>query len=306
MKPPLSDDPLKLRIAEYRSKLSPAMLRVATFIDANRVTALTSSAAELAARASTSDVTVVRTAKALGFPGLAGLRQMIAGAMAARPSPTANMVHTLAETGSDIDEAIDLVLAAHDEGLASLRQPDARAQIRAAVALLEPVARIALFGIGQTAPLVSYLAIMMGRSGRAVLRCDATGIAFADQLLGLNTGDGALIIAYGDGYPEVETIVQKATALRLPMVLLTDSLEERLAARADIVIPVARGRTQRVALHAVTLAALEAIAVGLAAAAPGRTMHALDELDTLRSRLRRKKPAAKRHRETPHKGQPPR
>ena len=52
---------------------------------------------------------------------------------------------------------------------------------------------------------------------------------------------------------------EEAERLRLPIVLITDSLETRLARRADVVVPARRGKHERVALHGVTVIVLEAI-----------------------------------------------
>lgn len=285
MPPPESEDLVARRIAERAGGLTPAMSRVAAFFGANRVAALTHSAAEVAAQAKTSDATVVRTARALGFDGLNGLRDAIAQSMHGAPTPAANMVQTMAEVGDDIDRATELVLSTHAEGLDQLRQPGSQGRLRAAIALLRPASRIVLFGIGQTAPLVAYGAHMLRRGGRKVAQCDASGIALADQMLDLAPGDALLLIAYGDAYPEIEAILGEAAAQKLPTVLLTDSLDERLARHANVVVPASRGRAHRVALHAVTMAALEALVVALAVADPTTTMQALTRLGALRSQL---------------------
>lgn len=72
----------------------------------------------------------------------------------------------------------------------------------------------------------------------------------------------------------------------MPIVLVTDSLEPKLAKRADIVIRARRGRNGRVAMHGATLVVLEAIILGLAFANRDDAMTSLARVGDLRARLR--------------------
>ena len=56
-------------------QISPAEQRVARFFQKNREEVLYASASALAVNSGTSDATVVRTAKALGFKGMGELRR---------------------------------------------------------------------------------------------------------------------------------------------------------------------------------------------------------------------------------------
>lgn len=281
--------PLAARIHQFEAVLSEAMMRVARFFEREPIAALSLSAAQVASATGTSDATVVRTAKALGFAGLADLRATIATTLSDDRTPAANMLRTLAEVGEDSLNAIDTVIETHGDAIQALAQPDMRQRLSDAVATLAPAANIVIFGIGQTSPLAGYAAILLNRAGRQTLVCDASGIALADQLLRLRPGDAILAMAYGKAYPEIETLFHVAGQLGLPIVLISDSLDTDLARHAKVVVPARRGRANEVALHAVTLAALEAIALGLAASAPERAIDSLVTLGILRDRIRGKK-----------------
>ena len=67
-----------------------------------------------------------------------------------------------------------------------------------------------------------------------------------------------------------------------PIALLTESATSELAAMVDVVVPIPRGRAERVALHGATLVALEAMVLGLAATDQPRALAALEQLNTLR------------------------
>src|SRR5215475_9419963 len=63
------------RLREKQRGLSRTVARVLRYIEQNRVAVLASSAAEIARRTRTSDATVIRAVQALGFAGLAEMRQ---------------------------------------------------------------------------------------------------------------------------------------------------------------------------------------------------------------------------------------
>jgi DNA-binding MurR/RpiR family transcriptional regulator len=283
---PMGADPLAMRFEQAAPSLSPAARRVLRFITENRALALASSAAELASRTGTSDATVIRAVQALGFEGLPELRRVLAASLGAPDATPADaMRSTLADAGAEPGRAVDLVIETQREALEALAVPEARATLRAAVGALHPAQRILVFGIGPSASLARYVAVLLGRSGRIAQALDATGIALADQLLDLRQGDALLVLAYGRSYREVVAVFAEARCLGLPIVLVTDSLDRSLARHADVVVPARRGHAQKVALHGATLVALEAIALGLAAARGDRAVAALERLNDLRAAI---------------------
>lgn len=224
------------RLSERRAGLPAATLRVLRFIDQNRVATLANSAAELAQRTRTSDATVIRAVQALGFSGLPELRQALSAAMQRGPTIADGMRRTLEEVGESADRAIALGLDTHRDGLEMLRSAETQAKIAAAVALLHPAERIVVFGIGPSAPLAHYTSMLLRRSGRRTEVLDRTGIELADQLLDLQPTDALLLLAYGPAYREVVTVLDEAARLGSPVALITDTLEGKLAARAQVVI----------------------------------------------------------------------
>ncbi|WP_164868014.1 MurR/RpiR family transcriptional regulator [Rhodovarius crocodyli] len=272
------------RLRDATANLSPTARRVARFILDNPALALASSAAELAARIGTSDATVVRSVQALGFSGLPELKRAMAGEMAAG-SPAQALRETLAEAGEEAGSAMDLALDTQREAVEALGSPEVRAALRDAVATLHPARRVLVFGIGPSAPLAHYAALLLARAGRAARALDAAGTALADQLLDLAPGDALLVMAYGQPYREVATVFAETRRLALPLVLVTDSLDRSLARQAEVVLPVQRGQAHRVALHGATLVALEALVLGLAALDGPRALGTLDHLNALRAGL---------------------
>lgn len=273
---------LAKQILQASAQLSPLRRRVARLLADEQPFVLASSAAELAARARTSDATVVRTVQALGFEGLAQLKRAIAAGLAMTPTSTDALRATLAQTGADMGRAVGLAMDLQRQAVEDLATDASRELLRSAVDLLHPARRIVVFGIGPSAPLAQYVALLLGRSGRSARALNATGIALADQLLDLQPEDVLLVMAYGQAYPEVSTLFAEAQRLSLPMVLFTDSLDPKLAADAAVVVPARRGHATQAALHGATLVALEAVALGLAAGQGERAIATLERLHELR------------------------
>lgn len=270
------------RLAAACKRLSPAAQRVVRFIDRNRIAVLANSAAELGASTNTSDATVVRAVQALGFEGLDDLRQTLMTSLDQRSTPADNMRRTLADVGENADRAIEVVLEIHREAIEAMQSEETRRRIAAAVAALHCCERIWAFGIGPSAPVVRYTVVMLRRTGRQADVLDTTGLALADQLLGLREGDALLVLAYTHPYREVMATFQEGRRLGLPIVLITDCMDSKLVRFADVVIPVRRGRAERVALHGATLVALEALILGLVVSDQPGALTALGRLNDLR------------------------
>ena len=263
-------------------QLGEAGRRVVRFIDENRQIVLASSAAALGSYVGTSDATVVRTIQALGFTGLGDLKRAILKSTDKVSTPADHMRRTLADLEKSTGQAFDSVLQAHADGLAVLNSERCRAQIAAAVGLLDASDRIAVFGIGPSAALASYVSISLARCGRPSRTISATGSMLADQLLDLRRGDGLLILAYGRLYKEVRTVFAEAKGLGLATVLVTEAENTPLARLADVAVAIPRGRPEQVSLHGATLVGLEAIVLSLAAAGPQAALASLDKLNRLR------------------------
>lgn len=276
-----TDDLFGARLAGA-GELPPACQRVAHYIDRNRTSVLASSAVQLAAGAGTSDATVIRTVQALGFAGLGALKRALLESSERPLTPAEAMRRTLGEVGADTDRAIGAVFEAHEDALSGLRTDAARERIAAAVATLHPARRVAVFGIGPSAALANYVAIQLARVGRRSLALDVSGAMLADRLLDLCPDDALLVLAYGRAYPEVVAVFDEASRLALPIVLVTDSLDRKLARIATVVLSAHRGRADRVALHGATLVCLEALVLGLAAAGKGEAIATLEHLNRLR------------------------
>ena len=71
--------------------------------------------------------------------------------------------------------------------------------------------------------------------------------------------------------------------MKLPKILISDTLGEALEGRVDLVLPATRGRAGMFSMHTATLGLIEALLVGIAARRPDETLRSLERLKALRS-----------------------
>lgn len=272
-------DDFSTRLSERAPTLSRTLRRVATLLDQRRADVLSMSAIELGRAFNTSDASIIRTAKALGYDGLPQLRKAIARSVA--PGPAEGFRRTLEESSADALVAAAQSVQSHREQLNTLDE-DAMALLNAIARMLNECERIVLFGVGPTAHVVHYGAQLLQRHGRSVLTLDRTGRGLADQMLLLRGGDGILMFAYGEPYPEAMALVDEAAALSLRTALVTDVRRARLARTVEHVALVARGKARGMSFHGLTMVWLEALIVSLSVMDREGTAAALDRLERLR------------------------
>ena len=254
------------------------------FLD-NREEVLIASAAALAAKTETSDATIVRTAKALGFSGLDELRRALADEIRTALSPADRLTRTLGEVGDSLSAALALTLDIHMHALDALRRSITDEMFERAVDGIINARRIVAFGLGPSSAIAGYLARQLNRFGFEALTLSNTGLLFADDLQRLREGDLVIMLAYGRIYAELAALLDEIDRLKLRSFLVTDTLAAALRRRVELVLPVARGRADLLSMHTATLGFLEAVLVGIAVRRPGRTLAALRELNDTRAKL---------------------
>src|SRR5580704_14416996 len=137
------------RVADHLAAMSPAEQRVVRYFEAHREEVLIASAAVLAAKAETSDATVVRATRALGFSGLDDLRRTLADELRSSLSPAGRLTRTHGEVGDDLAVAFEVTLDIHLRSLDGLRRSITPKLFATAVQGIADARRIAVFGLGQ-------------------------------------------------------------------------------------------------------------------------------------------------------------
>jgi DNA-binding MurR/RpiR family transcriptional regulator len=282
MKPSVSFDDL---VNASLHALSPAEQRVSRFFQDNREEVLFASAYALAKKVGTSDATVIRTAKALGFSGMGDLRRTLAAELKQSLSPVSRLASTLREVGDDLEAAFNLTLDIHQKAVEDLRRDVTSEQFRTAVQLIGNAPRLLIFGIGPSSAMATYFEIQLARFGIDAISLTHTGLLLADGLQKLRKGNLLIVFAYSRVYRELTTLLDQADHRGVEKILITDTLGGALRRRVDLVLNVARGRADMLSMHTATLSLIEALLVGVATTRPEETMASLKTLNRLRTEL---------------------
>ena len=275
----------KDRLDACIDKISPAEKTVARFFQENREEVLIASASSLAKQAGTSDATVVRTAKALGFQGLEELRRTLAREIRESTSPASRMARTISEVGSDLQSALQVTLDINQASLEGVRKDISPQMFAATVGSIIQARRVFIFGIGPSSAMAEYMSIGLGRMGLETIGLTRTGLLLADRIQHFGRGDLLIIFAYGRVYRELTVMLEQAEQHKMPTVLVTDSLGPKLHHRVTRVLPVARGRMNMLSMHTATLALIEALMVGVAMKRPKESLASLETLNRIRADL---------------------
>jgi DNA-binding MurR/RpiR family transcriptional regulator len=264
--------------------LSPKERAVADFYSEHLEEAAFLSAAQIAERLGTSDATVVRAVKALGYSGIPELRRELIDALRARATstPAEHLGRSFEDAG---DDPLGHVIAEEIALLESARAID-RVDFARAVDVLGRARRVLAFGLGPSGPLAVYFTLRLRRFGLPARALTASGLLLADELLTIAEGEALLLMAHERLDRDAEVTLGRANELGLPVVLLTDTLGARLADRVEVTLPALRSRRRGLAGAAATVAVLDALMLALAARDRTRSLATLDELNELRKRLR--------------------
>ncbi len=267
------------------SHISPAEQNVARFFMQNREEVLIASASALAKQIGTSDATVVRTVKALGFTGMEELRRTLARELRENLSPASRVAQTLNQVGDDLEAAFHVTLDIHQESLESLRRNITPNDFSSTIRSIANARRVFIFGIGPSSAMAEYFTIQLGRFGIDAASLTQTGLLLADGLQKFRKNDLLILFAYGRVYKELTALLDQADRCGVEKILISDTLGPKLQNRVDAVLPVARGRADMLSMHTATLALIETILVGIATQRPDQTIASLKSLNAIRAAL---------------------
>jgi len=273
------------RVNACLGQISPAEQRVARYFQDNREEVLIASASALAKHVGTSDATVLRTAKSLGFTGIEELRRTLAIELKGNISPAGRLARTLSEVDEDPLSALNVTLDIHQKSLDDLRRSITPDLFQSAVRAIVDARRVFIFGIGPSSAMAEYFSIQLSRFGIDALSLTQTGLLLADGVQKFREGDVLVIFAYGRVYRELTVLLNQAEQCGMKRMLFSDTLGPKLRNRVDLVLPVARGRADMLSMHTATLALIEGLLVGLATERPKETIANLESLNKLRTEL---------------------
>lgn len=224
------------RILEHEDHLSRTERRVAEYFAMNGPDTVFLSAVELAKRTKTSDATVIRTAKALGFTGLPELKLELGSELMNAAHPVRRLVTKLNL------ERTELLEAAVSEAFDRIHETQRlfeQVEFDEAVEVLRRAEMVMTFGVGVSRTVAEYAAIRLGRLGKRVRYAGSMGFALADDLLQLREGDAVVVFNPGRFLPEMEATVEHCRALGVKTVHVSGAIPDPANPEMDIVLQAA-------------------------------------------------------------------
>ena len=282
-----SSDSLAVRVSEALERLSPSETRVAQYLKAMPTEELIfTNAGELGGLTRTSDATVVRTARKLGYTGLPQLKREAGNGLGAVAHPKERLSQRIAALGSDIGSIREQVIADAIESLELTRESVDDAALQAAVGALAHASTIFTFGYGGSEHGARHLARTASRMGYDARAVGDTGLMLADSVMRIAHGDAVVIFQPGRVLHDIEVILEHATSVGAKTILVSgERLHKELAKAYDIGLLAIRGSAlvSSEALSSIVVA--DVLGYGLSALDEDRAVQAREQLTHVRQRL---------------------
>jgi DNA-binding MurR/RpiR family transcriptional regulator len=275
------------RATRVGSALPGALSQVAAFFALHPDQVAGSSALEIAAAVGTSDASVIRTARALGYSGMKEVRQAALDLVAKRADPgevLQRRMHSTAD-GSHLRQVVADTAHAIDQFRASLEDVDWEVIVDRVAA----ANRVFCYGLKPVGFIADYLAFFLSRIGIDARASKTTGVLLADELLQYRADDAVLVFAPIRQFDEVAAVVRTARARGATVVLITEAIGMPIRDEADHVITTAPTSLTAASDASIPLLIAQALVNAVAARNPERALEALDRLNSLRSRVSRQR-----------------
>lgn len=223
------------RYIEATSRLTPSEKKIGEYLLRNPDEVTGSSALKIAQATGTSDATVIRTIKRLGYQGLPELKKELLKSILRRRSSSATLDHNIDSIQTNSRPA-EKMLGNSVDIIEAFRQGFDHESFESCVEALTDARRIFTFGLGPGSMVAGFLAIHLKRVGFDAEALMNAGYRLADDLLALNEEDCVVLIAPFHQTTEVEAIVDHAKAVGATVVLVTEALGMSLQDRVDIIM----------------------------------------------------------------------
>ncbi len=238
-----AEDSLRERVAQRLPVLTPAERRVAEYLRDNAQSIIFATAGEIGTATGTSDATVIRTAKTLGYSGLPHLKQGIGRQIVDATRPSVRLNQRIDRAGQETATLIDHVFEEATERLTETHRLIPTEAFERAIDLLAGAASVFAFGVGPSEVGARFLALKLNRMGTSARSVDTTGFRLADELIKIRKED--VIVLYAPSRLSNDTVVllNHAAAVGAATILVSDSLGPTLADRVTVSLPAVQSAT---------------------------------------------------------------
>lgn len=223
------------RYAGAGPRLTPSEKKIGEYLLLHPDDVLGASANQIAEATGTSDATVIRTVKGLGYQGLRELRKEFLESVLRRRSSSATLDHNIDQflsTESPVAEMLKDSVAVLNAFSNEFDQEDFDRCVQA----LAQARRIFTYGLGPGSMVSGFLALHLTRVGFDAQAMMHSGYRLSDDLLPITGDDCVVVLAPYHQTTEVEVILDHAKAVGATAVLVTEALGLSLQDRVHVVI----------------------------------------------------------------------
>jgi DNA-binding MurR/RpiR family transcriptional regulator len=229
---------LASRVNHEWSRLTTAERKVARYLTgAAPHEVMLAAASDIAQRTATSDATVVRTAKRLGYAGLPDLKNSLGAHLGAGGVPQISTRLEVSQASKDLAETSAAVV---DDAVERIRRfgrgLDVPRMIEA-LRLIVSASEVFCYGWGSNEFSARYLALKLNRAGKRSRASGTTGFTLADELLTLTSGHTVVVFAPGRRLPDVRVLLDHARATGAGLILVTEHLDQEFTGDVDVILP---------------------------------------------------------------------
>lgn len=255
---------------------------MAQFMASNPNHVATSSALELGKLVGSSDATVIRTARALGYRGYTELRKSLSERETVRTAADILSNRLIQSSGdSEFQTAIHHSLIV----LHKLESATTEDNWEKSLKLLSRAEHIWTMGFGPAASLSDFLALSLSRIGLRSNSFTQTGFRLADDLLKMSEGDTLVIFAPVRFFREMDAALERARQIGVSTIVISETLGMKLENRADIIISTPETNRNSASELLAGLVVSHAFALSLAKIDQDRSQHLLQELNLMRHKV---------------------
>jgi DNA-binding MurR/RpiR family transcriptional regulator len=280
-----SNESLQGRISAHLARMSRAERQVAEYLRNNSQEVIFATAEQIGLASGTSDATVVRTARKLGYSGLLELRYSLGHQAVEKTNTSARLRDRLAGAGPEQASLLAQVFTEATERLSETLRLLAEPDFEKAVDILARAREIVAFGVGPSESVARYFTLRLGRLGRRARATGATGFRLADDLLGLGAGDAVVLFSPARLLGEIEVLIHHAEVVGADIVLVSDSLGPLFADRVQVVLQALHSPSGFTGEGLSSQVLADAMIVAITAGDENRATTATELLTTIRSEL---------------------
>jgi DNA-binding MurR/RpiR family transcriptional regulator len=266
-----SNAPLHERVVALDDELSPSERKVARYLADHPSEIPSSTAADLGLRIGTSDATVVRTVKALGYSGLPELKRVLLKAMVDRRDPARMLAQSIEQLGTDAGIA-DQVLVATGNLMQEARHLVDPDTWRTAVDLIDGASEVLAYGIEEAGCVAEYFAIELGRCGVPARSLTQTGLSVTGGLLPLSSNDAVLVVAPLRHFREIDVVIDHARAVGARVLFMSEALGMSVRDRVDVVLQTPQTNVGPASPVIIAMTLARALTLEIAARHPDRAV----------------------------------